>query len=94
MALEPMPPPWTDAFLQAYATDDRVTGFLLEHIDDEAWKAKPPAGRSIAAIVAHMHNVRVMLARQLARGPAREVGPVDHESGGRMSVDFVTEVRR
>ncbi len=59
MALEPMPQPWAEALLQAYATDNRTTEFLLEQIGDEAWRTKPPAGRSIAAIVAHMHNVRV-----------------------------------
>lgn len=60
MAREPMPDAWTDSFLQAYATHDRITGFMLEHLDEAAWRAEPPAGRSIAGIVAHMHNVRVM----------------------------------
>ncbi len=60
MTLEPMPQPWLDAFLQAYAAHDRVTDYLLEHIPEEAWRAEPEEGRSIAAIVAHMHNVRVM----------------------------------
>ncbi len=60
MPLEPMPQPWLEAFLQAYAADDRVTDYLLEHLGEEAWRAEPVEGRSIAAIVAHMHNVRVM----------------------------------
>lgn len=60
MALEPMPQAWLEAFLQAYATDDRVTDYLLEHLGDDAWEARPESGRSIPAIVAHMHNVRVM----------------------------------
>ena len=35
---------------------------MIENLPAEAWKAKPPdgKGRTIAAIVAHMHNVRVM----------------------------------
>jgi uncharacterized damage-inducible protein DinB len=51
-----------DALLNAYATNDNITRYLIEHIDPKAWRAEPPGGkgRTIAAIVAHVHNVRVM----------------------------------
>jgi len=51
-----------DALLNAYATNDNITRYLIENIDPKAWRAEPPGGkgRTIAAIVAHIHNVRVM----------------------------------
>jgi uncharacterized damage-inducible protein DinB len=50
------------ALLDAFATNDRINRYLIENLPPEAWIAKPPngKGRTIAAIVAHMHNVRVM----------------------------------
>ncbi len=58
--MEPMAPEWVDTLLQAYATHDRITRFMLEGLPEAAWRAQPEAGRDIAGIVAHMHNVRVM----------------------------------
>ena len=51
-----------DALLTAFDTNDRVNHYLIENLPAEAWRAEPPQnkGREIAAIVAHMHNVRVM----------------------------------
>lgn len=51
-----------DALLKAFDTNDRINHYLIENLPAEAWNAKPPdgKGRSIAAIVAHMHNVRLM----------------------------------
>jgi uncharacterized damage-inducible protein DinB len=50
------------ALLQAFETNDRINHYLIENLPPDAWRAKPPGekGRTIAAIVAHMHNVRVM----------------------------------
>jgi uncharacterized damage-inducible protein DinB len=50
------------ALLTAFSTNDRINRYLIDNLPTEAWKAKPPdgKGRTIAAIVAHMHNVRVM----------------------------------
>lgn len=50
------------ALLNAYDTNNRINQYLIENLPAEAWNAKPPEGkgRTIAAIVAHMHNVRVM----------------------------------
>ncbi len=50
------------ALLHAFDTNDRINQYMLENLPSEAWRAAPPEGkgRTIAAIVAHMHNVRVM----------------------------------
>lgn len=50
------------ALLHAWATNDRINQYLLEQLSDAAWRAAPPGGkgRSVAAIVAHMHAVRGM----------------------------------
>ena len=50
------------ALLDAFATNDRINRFLIENLDEAAWRAKPPGGRgrTIAAIVSHMHNDRLM----------------------------------
>ncbi len=46
--------------LQAYALNDRMNQLVLEHLDSRAWRARIPGhkGRTIAAIFAHVHNVR------------------------------------
>ena len=48
------------ALLNAFNTNNRINQYLIDGIPAAAWRAKPPdgKGRSIAAIVAHMHNVR------------------------------------
>jgi uncharacterized damage-inducible protein DinB len=50
------------SLLSAFATNDRINRYLVENISAEAWAAKPPEGkgRTIAAIAAHIHNVRLM----------------------------------
>ena len=51
-----------EALLAAYAASDRINRYLIENLSDQAWRADPPAGkgRTIAAIAAHIHNVRLM----------------------------------
>lgn len=51
-----------DALLSAFDTNNRINLYLIENLPAEAWNAKAPdgKGRTIAAIVAHMHNVRLM----------------------------------
>ena len=49
---------------EIFAVNERVNQMLLEHLDAAAWKAKPVGGvRTIAAVVTHMHNVRVKWVR-------------------------------
>jgi uncharacterized damage-inducible protein DinB len=64
-----------DALLNAYATNDNITRYLIENVDPKAWRAEPPGGkgRTIAAIVAHIHNVRVMWLKVINKdGPIPE----------------------
>src|SRR5271166_2500908 len=50
------------SLLNAFNTNNRINHYLIDNLPPAAWIAKPPEGkgRTIAAIVAHMHNVRVM----------------------------------
>jgi len=49
-----------DVLLETYAVNDRMNQLILEHLDPNAWRAKPPGrnARTIAAIFAHVHNIR------------------------------------
>ena len=44
----------------AYAINEEMNQLLLEHLDSRAWRAEMPGhrGRTIAAIYAHVHNIR------------------------------------
>ncbi len=46
--------------LEAYAVNERMNQIVLEHLEPRLWRAVPPEGkgRTIAAIFAHVHNVR------------------------------------
>jgi uncharacterized damage-inducible protein DinB len=46
--------------LKTYAVNERMNQVLLAHLDPRLWWAKPPAGkgRTIAAVFAHIHNIR------------------------------------
>src|SRR5271170_6003054 len=46
--------------VESYAVNQRMNQIVLEHLDGAAWRAKLPGskGRTIAAIVAHVHNIR------------------------------------
>jgi len=58
------------ALLNAFNTNNRINQYLIDSIPPAAWRAKPPdgKGRTVAAIVAHMHNVRVMWLKVAAKG--------------------------
>jgi uncharacterized damage-inducible protein DinB len=54
--------------VETYAINDAMNQLLLAHLDPRAWRAQLPStdrakktrsGRTIAAIFAHMHNVRL-----------------------------------
>ncbi len=49
-----------EVLMETYAVNERMNQILLDHLDPRVWRAKPPGGkgRSIAAIFAHVHNVR------------------------------------
>jgi uncharacterized damage-inducible protein DinB len=51
-----------DAMIHAYGTNNRINVYLIQNLPDEAWSAKPPGGkgRTIASMMAHLHNVRLM----------------------------------
>src|SRR5262245_6462957 len=62
------------ALIESFATSNRITRFLIENLDETTWHAAPVGGRgrSIAAIVCHMHNARVMwleAARNVGTAP-------------------------
>ena len=46
--------------VESYAVNERMYQIVLAHLDPAAWRAKLPGskGRTIAAIVAHVHNIR------------------------------------
>jgi len=50
------------ALLNSFNTNNRINQYLIDNLPSEAWTAKSPdgKGRNIAAIFAHMHNVRIM----------------------------------
>jgi len=58
------------ALLTAFDTNDRINQYMLENLPAEAWRANPAGGkgRTAAAIVAHIHNVRVMWLKASAKG--------------------------
>ena len=55
------------AAVQIFAANDRINQILIENLDPNVWKAKPPGkARTIAAIFTHMHNVRTKWMRLTA----------------------------
>ncbi len=64
------PPDLKVSLRAALATSERITQYLLERLPDAVWQAPPPGGegRTIAAIVAHVHNVRLMWLKVAAKG--------------------------
>ncbi len=54
------------ALLRAYAASARVNQYLIERLHPSVWRAKPPAPRmrTIAALVAHIHNCGLVYLRR------------------------------
>jgi uncharacterized damage-inducible protein DinB len=46
--------------VESYAVNERMNQIILEHLDPAAWRASLPGRkvRTIAAIIAHVHNIR------------------------------------
>jgi len=79
------------ALLNAFDISNRINEYMIENLPADAWRAKPPdgKGRTVAAMIAHMHNVRVMwlkatkaedIPEQLDRGsvtPAQAIRALD-----------------
>jgi uncharacterized damage-inducible protein DinB len=59
-----------EGLLTAFDTNDRINQYMIENLPPDAWRAEPPdgKGRTVAAIVAHIHNVRVMWLKAAAKG--------------------------
>ncbi len=60
----------TDALLSAFATHERINQYMIEGLTDEAWSAGTPGGkgRTVRAIAAHMHNVRLLWLKTILKG--------------------------
>jgi len=59
-----------DTLVETYASNDAMNQLILSDLDPRAWRAQPPGqkanGRTIAAIFAHLHNVRCKWVRLTA----------------------------
>lgn len=69
-AMRPGPPrDVKQAILEAWFTNDQINQLLLKKLDRRAWRREPPGGkgRTIAAIVSHMHNDRLMWLKMTGR---------------------------
>ncbi len=53
-------PDLRQGILESFALNDRMNQLVLEHLDPRAWRAQLPGskGRTIAAVFAHVHNIR------------------------------------
>jgi uncharacterized damage-inducible protein DinB len=63
------PPDLRDTILAAWATNNRITVFLVENLPLELWPATIPGvpRRTIRMIAGHMHNARCMWIKTLGR---------------------------
>ena len=52
--------------LRAYAASARANEYLIERLHPAVWRARPPAAklRTIASVVAHMHNCALVYLRR------------------------------
>jgi uncharacterized damage-inducible protein DinB len=65
---KPVPFVLHQALLNAFETNERINQNLLENIPAPAWHTTPSGkGRTIVAIVAHIHNVRVRWLKAAAK---------------------------
>jgi uncharacterized damage-inducible protein DinB len=75
------------ALREAFATGERMNQFLLERLEPGLWQASPPntkpgTGRTIAAIFAHLHNVRHMWLTVSAKDLGTAPEKVDRKALG------------
>ena len=59
-----------DALLDAYSANARINQYLVQHLDPAVWHAPPPLpkGRTVAALVAHLHNCGLRYLERTAPG--------------------------
>jgi uncharacterized damage-inducible protein DinB len=59
-----------DALLKAYSASARVNQYLVERLHPTVWRAPSPLpkGRTVAALVAHMHNCGLRYLERSAPG--------------------------
>ena len=74
---KPKPFVLAEALLEAYATNNRITTYLIENLDENAWRAEPPGGkgRTIGAVAAHIHNVRGMWLKAAGGDVVEKIEP-------------------
>jgi uncharacterized damage-inducible protein DinB len=62
----------TAELMATWRINEQIDQYLIDHLSDDAWTAKPPGGngRNIAAVFAHIHNVRLMWVKAASRGSA------------------------
>jgi len=75
------------SLLSTFATNNRIDQYLIENVPPEAWSAKPPEGkgRTIAAMAAHIHDVRLMWlkAADVPKLPAKLTNITSTQIGAR-----------
>lgn len=88
------------SLLNAFNANNRINQYLIDNLPPAAWKAKSAEGkgRTIGAIVAHMHNVRVMwlkavkaeeIPAQLDRGSVTPAQAIRALEGSRYALSVV-----
>jgi uncharacterized damage-inducible protein DinB len=77
----PAPFDVVNSLVVAYATNDRINRYLIDNVAPDAWTASPPGGkgRTIAAMVAHINNVRLMWLKS-AGWPLDSVRKIDGDT--------------
>ena len=58
------------SLLKAYSANARASQYLVEHLDPSIWRTRQPGagGRTIAALVAHLHNCGLRYLERSAPG--------------------------
>ena len=74
-------PDLRNSLLATYAINDAMNQLILAELDPRAWRASPPfqrkhEGRTIAAIFAHLHNIRLAWLKHSA-SHLRRPAPLD-----------------
>ncbi|HXM37321.1 MAG TPA: DinB family protein [Gemmatimonadales bacterium] len=59
-----------DGLLKAYSANARINQYLVQHLDPAVWHAPSPVpkGRTVAALVAHLHNCGLRYLERTAPG--------------------------